>query len=232
MTATRGSLSKRPWRVISHCGYARSAAAFTVTAGVVVVLAVVPADAGRFAAQASPPKPLTMDPITATFNPEYRETRYRSVLHGSPGDPIHLTWTLHLELVDPAGTPAPGEPGSAAAVDPGCNNAGSGLPNKPVDYTHNITYDGAYHTGFTWHHPDLADSIPPGEYHCNHLDMGPRGHQGLITVVIRDSNWECGASYKGTNSTSSNPLKSPTAADIAASVKNGTASTPKCSPIH
>jgi hypothetical protein len=157
-------------------------------------------------------------------------TGYTFNWHGGVGQ-LQEKWTLHLELVDPAGAPDPGEPGATAAVNLGCNNAGVGLPAHPyVATTRSLVGN------FFWHHPDLAESIPPGKYHCNHLDMGPHGHQGLITVVVQDDRWTCTASYKGTNSTSTNPLLSPddppSAADIARSVKNGTASTPKCSPLR
>ena len=175
-----------------------------------------------------------MEPIEATFIPTYRYTRYGAIWDKQAGY-VKATWTLHLELVDPAGAPAPAEPGSKAAVDAGCDNAGVGLPSNPY-VTDGLTYEaGVYINTFEWHHPDAAQSIPPGKYHCNHLDMGPHGHQALITVVIRDSNWECSVSYKGTNSTSRKPLDPSYLAshsDVEASVKNGTASTPKCSPLR
>jgi hypothetical protein len=181
-----------------------------------------------------------MGPITAIFIPALRQTDYDVDVSGPVKDGgygIKVAWTLDLELVDPAGAPASGEPGSAAAVDIGCNNAGDGSPNTPSHgYYVGTHFENKKPTaifGFIWHHPDAAESIPSGKYHCNHLDMGPRGHQGVIRVVIRDSNWKCSASYKGTNSTSRNPLElAPTAADIEASERHGTASTPKCSPIH
>ena len=53
---------------------------------------------------------------------------------------------------------------------------------------------------FRWHHPDAAESKPPGRYHCNHQDMGPHGHQGLITVTVTADRYRCTAHYLGTNS--------------------------------
>jgi hypothetical protein len=194
-----------------------------------LISAVVAANAGRSGTQAPPAKQFTIAPIEAEFIPKNRLTQYSAPASGTR-EILKFTWTLHLKLVDPAGESAPASPGSGAAVDLGCDNAGNGLPRQPYVAKfgeHTRVY-------FTWNHPDPVDSVPPHKYHCNHLDMGPHGHQGLITVVVQGSNWECSASYKGTNSTASDPRPgaTPTAADIAASVKNGTASTPKCSPIH
>ena len=218
-----------------------------VTSVIVLALAAVPAVATRSGAEAPAyggplaVGPLAMVPMTATFIPRLRQTDYNARLSVPTNGEVDITWTLHLELVDPAGTASPGEPGSMAAVDLGCNNAGDGLPSNPSrgglnDTTYNVAIGRTDTSTFTWHHPDAADSLPPGKYHCNHLDMGPRGHQGLITVVARDRNWECTASYKGTNSTSSDPLASvfarPSAADVARSLKNGTASEPTCSAIR
>jgi hypothetical protein len=31
-----------------------------------------------------------------------------------------------------------------------------------------------------------------------HLDQGPHGHQGLITLELRNKLWKCTESYKGT----------------------------------
>jgi len=72
------------------------------------------------------------------------------------------------------------------------------------------------------------DSPPCGRlWHLNRADRrrlhrtdaGPHGHQGLITVVVADKEWECTATFKGTDSSTAN------------SVKNGTASEPKCSKV-
>jgi hypothetical protein len=231
--------------VTARRGFPRPVAALVVTACIALAASVVAADAGRSGGRAAATEPLKIGPITATFIPALRQTDYDVKVFGPAADGhyeragyrIKVAWTLHLELVDPAGAPASGEAGSGAAVDIGCNNAGDGSPNTP---SHGYVVGADYENGkpipifgFIWHHPDPAESIPPGKYHCNHLDMGPRGHQGIITVVVRDSNWKCSASYKGTNSTSRNPLElAPTAADIEASERHGTASTPKCSPIH
>lgn len=65
-----------------------------------------------------------MAPFEATFIPKSRETMYRNTVHGPVDGEIDMTWTLHLELVDRAGAPDPGEAGSSAAVDIACNNAG------------------------------------------------------------------------------------------------------------
>jgi hypothetical protein len=162
----------------------------------------------------NPAATISIEPIQATFIPAARETRYHVSRYHVNGKPtaVTVTWTLKLELVDEAGAPVPGTPGSGAAVDLGCTNNGVGVtePQKTVVERGDGT------TSFTWHHPDAADSVPPGRYHCDHMDMGPHGHQGLVTVVVADKDWKCTATYKGTNSST------PT------SVKDGTASEPKC----
>ena len=61
---------------------------------------------------------------------------------------------------------------------------------------------------FLWHHGDQDG--------CNHKDMGPHGHQGLVTVVVKGDGWECTETYKGTNTS--------TKSDVA----DKTASTPTC----
>jgi hypothetical protein len=160
---------------------------------------------------------ITIDPITATFIPAKRETEYsvsRYHINGKPTE-VTVTWTLHLQLVDKAGAPDPGTPGSGAAVDLGCTNAGVGVsePDKSEVKIGGVT------THFVWHHPDPADSVPQGRYHCDHQDMGPHGHQGLVKIVVADKGWECTATYKGTNSSTPE------------SVKDGTASEPKCGKV-
>ena len=154
--------------------------------------------------------------VEAVFDPAERLTTY-SVRRAHWGKPetVTVTWTLKLELVDKAGAPDPNTPGSGAAVDLGCTNAGVGThePQKTTVAVRVLT------TEFVWHHPDADASIPPGKYHCDHADMGPHGHQGLITVVVADKRWECTATYKGTLSST------------AASLTNGTASEPKCSKV-
>jgi hypothetical protein len=114
--------------------------------------------------------------------------------------PVTVTWTLSLQLVDPVGAPDPNVSGSMAAVDYGCNNNGDGKPDSP----HKTTYTGQPGPGvsvFIWYHPNGADSNPPGTYNCNHMEQGPHGHQGLITVEVKDSRGQtCRVSYKGTYS--------------------------------
>jgi len=169
------------------------------------------------AAPAAPHPSISIGPIDADFMPAQRQTYYsvqRFHLNGKP-EAVTVTWTLKLELVDKAGAPDPATPGSGAAVDLGCTNAGVGT-NEPQKAT---VERGHQTPAFIWHHPDAVASIPPGKYHCDHADMGPHGHQGLITVVVADKEWECTATFKGTESSTAN------------SVKNGTASEPKCSKI-
>ena len=169
------------------------------------------------AAPAKPSPTISIGTIDATFNPAGRLTRYtvsRFHLNGKP-EQVTVTWTLKLELVDKAGAPDPATPGSGAAVDLGCTNAGVGThePQKTVVEKGHPT------TTFVWHHPDAPASVPPGRYNCDHNDMSPRGHQGLVTVVVADKQWSCTATYKGTVSST------------AKSVAEQTASEPKCSKV-
>ena len=166
------------------------------------------------------PQRFRIEPIHAVFVPTLFETVYDvSYYFDGPKAPVvKVTWNIRLELVDKAGAPDPSTPGSSAAVDLGCTNAGSGVPN-PVEGTgHPAVPHASY---FAWVHPDAADSRPPGRYHCDHMEMGPHGHQGLITVVATGKSWKCTATYKGTNSNF----------DVEQSVKDGTATEPKCSKL-
>ncbi len=189
----------------------------TVIAALVVCAFVAFASTSAARPGAKPPQSISIDSIQATFIPAARETRYYVSRYHVNGKPtaVTVTWSLHLQLVDKAGAADPGTPGSGAGVDLGCTNAGVGIP-KPQETT---VESGHTTTSFIWHHPDPADSVPPGRYHCDHMDMGPHGHQGLIKVVIADKEWECTATYKGTNSSTD------------ASVTNGTASEPKCAKL-
>jgi len=182
---------------------------------VILVLAAAAATVGG--AAANPRPSISIGPISAVFDPAGRLTRYsvsRYHLNGR-AENVTVSWRLRLQLVDPAGAPDPSQAGAGAAVDIGCTNGGVGTPH-PVTTTVEV---GRLTPDFVWHHPDAVDSIPPGKYHCDHDDMGPHGHQGLITVVVADKHWECTATYKGTISST------------AQSVKNGDASEPKCSKI-
>ena len=79
---------------------------------------------------------------------------------------------------------------------------------------------------FVWHHPSPPDSNPPGRYHCNHLDEGPRGHQGLVSVIVSNKSWKCTATYKGTESSLPTKVNEPNM-----NVRNATASEPTCMKI-
>jgi hypothetical protein len=169
-----------------------------------------------------------INPINADFIPALRETEYSFTLSHydmslTYAEPTSVEWRLQLELVDRAGAPNLGTPGSGAAVDLGCTNNGVGIPDPekvPVK-------EGQRTWHFVWHHPDAADSVPLGLYHCNHLEMGPRGHEGLITVTVKGKGWECTASYKGTNSSTAQSE----AETIRGVVKDVTATYPDCSSV-
>jgi hypothetical protein len=153
--------------------------------------------------------PLIISAIHATFVPPAFETVYHVAWTLPENDKVEPTveWRLHLQIVGgDAGKPSPDSPGSGGAVDPGCSNAGVGIQapfdgSKPtrrqIDFKAREIV--TFATPFTWHHPDPAESDPPGRYHCNHLLMGPHGHQGLITVTVTLGHYQCRASYLGTN---------------------------------
>ena len=180
-------------------------------------------------AHASSYRTLEVWPIRASFEPPIFSTYYTVFIRDSApvrDEEVTITWTLKLELVDKAGTPSPeAGPGSGAAVDVGCTNNGVGV-TEPVTQTLRLVKGRTELKEFVWHHPDAADSVPPGRYHCNHLEMGPRGHQGLVTVVVSNKSWKCTATYKGTNSSLPSRIGEP---DM--NIKNGTASEPTCTKL-
>ena len=174
-------------------------------------------DAGSVPAADAGGPPWTVAPISAVFEQAVFGTHYTSALTAPSvsalGSPVTFSWTIQLTLVDSAGAPNPTNPGSAAAVDPGCDNAGSGTSSPFVQSMAAAT---TLASTFTWFHPDAASSTPPGVYACDHTKEGPSGHEGLITVVASDGKWQCTSEYKGTNSSD------------ATSVTTGVASEPVC----
>jgi hypothetical protein len=68
-------------------------------------------------------------------------------------------------------------------LDPGCTNLG-----QLVYFDHGS--HGQASSEFTWFHGD--------QHGCDHTKMGPQGHLGFVDVVVRDGQWECKASYLGT----------------------------------
>ena len=146
---------------------------------------------------AGKPPPFTIGAIHAYFEEHLFATNYyvtwTQPAWTSARNEIkpHVTWTLRLQIVgDDAGKPYFGLPGSGGAVDLGCNNAGVGVAQPFVQERLEVSYrvtdrlTASRGEPFTWHHPDAVDSRPPGRYHCDHNDMGPHGHQGLITVTV------------------------------------------------
>jgi hypothetical protein len=165
-------------------------------------------------------------PIEGTFTQSTFSTTYTAAMleNGAGDGRLTIEWTITLELVDKAGSPDPTSFGSRAAVDIGCTNNGDGVGAPEVSYARFVPMDNV-HTKFVWHHPDPADSVPPGRYHCNHMDEGPHGHQGLVTVTVHDNKWRCSESFKGTHS--GLPVKGYWVTPNP-NVTNGTASIPRC----
>jgi hypothetical protein len=182
------------------------------------------------AASANSKSPIEISPITAEFSQDYFLTDYQATIKGDSSAAsvdLKIVWSLKLELVDKAGTPDPEmtEMGmsSGAAVDLGCTNHGNLKQVTHIELGEQLAKVGRLST-FLWHHPDAADSVPEGWYHCDHELQGPHGHQGLITVTVSVGSWKCVATYEGTHSSLATP-----AGEVNPNVKNGTASEPKCS---
>jgi PKD repeat protein len=121
---------------------------------------------------------VSLSPITANFVQAQFTTHYTVFASDTAGHQLTYAWTLKLQLIDKSGAANPGEPGSHAAVDPGCNNHGK------------LT---ATTSAFAWQHGDASLG------NCDHSKMGPSGHQGIITLVVSDGVWSCTTSYNGTN---------------------------------
>jgi hypothetical protein len=124
-------------------------------------------------------------PIHAVFDEELRQTNYFANATDADGDKLTYKWSLDLtKLVDPAGSSPAGSPDAHAALDPTCNQA-----DVAEDNANQVIPD-----EFVWQHAD------PPVNQCDHMKMGPSGHQGTVTVVVTDGHWSCEAIYKGTNS--------------------------------
>lgn len=121
---------------------------------------------------------VTLSSITATFQQVEFATHYTVHASDNAGRALSYNWTLKLQLIDKAGSANGGTPGSKAAVDVGCNNSGK-LSSSALE--------------FIWKHGDASLGA------CDHSKMGPGGHQGKITVVVKDGVWSCTATYNGTN---------------------------------
>jgi hypothetical protein len=122
---------------------------------------------------------LDISPIHAAFDSELRKTTYSVPTVSDPS--ATFQWTLVITA--PLGQVDPNVP-----LDPGCNNHGAlaGLD-----------------TTFVWHHGNAGD--PLFDDGCDHNLQGKWGHQGLIVVVVSDSQGDhCTATYMGTFSTEEN----------------------------
>lgn len=154
-------------------------------------------------------------PLTATFDQSCFCTKYQDAIALTGTKELDISflerWTITLALVDGAGLPFPGDPGSGAAVDAGCSNAGNGT-TKAVTNLFSIIEDSSRDVSFTWYHPAAADT-PPGQpagvYKCDHLKQGPRGHQGIVTLEVLGAGEDCTVSYRGTISGSGSDAGQP-----------------------
>jgi hypothetical protein len=165
-----------------------------------------PASAAKSIPPTAPVPNWTIGPIIAHFVEKEFMTDYTGTVLGDskagpvPAADFTFTWRLELTLVDRDGAPDPGVPSSGAAVDLLCNNDRKGIPEPFISRQHfhaGASY-GVEYDFFGWYHPDPGKDPPLDVYHCNHLEQGPKGHQGLITLTVSDSKWQCTATYKGT----------------------------------
>jgi hypothetical protein len=94
---------------------------------------------------------------------------------------------LHLTLVDVAGSSPPSDRTAHAAIDSACDNttlAGGKLESGKRVWTNQAS-------DFLWFHGD--------QHGCDHMKMGPSGHQGVVTVTAVSGDWTCTASINGSN---------------------------------
>jgi hypothetical protein len=135
--------------------------------------------AGGAKSRVAPAAPsLSMTPIEAKFVDKEFATHYTVDAFDLDSKKLTYRWTLELELVDRAGAKHPTVADAAAAVDLACNNHRRLVSDNEE---------------FVWRHGD-----PPKD-NCDHRKMGPKGHQGIIVLVVTDGTWLCTAEYEGTN---------------------------------
>ena len=158
----------------------------------------------------------SISPIGAVFEPSGFCTDYTvkvaATNTNSNNTQWKVSWSIALILVDPAGTADPSQPGSAAAVDTACDNNGNGVRSSHLSNATLYGVPSSELDSFTWYHRDPASAPPgfsPGVLHCDHSKQGPRGHQGLIKVVVQHGAQQCFASFEGTHTGSSTDAGQP-----------------------
>jgi hypothetical protein len=148
----------------------------------------------------------SISPIDAVFSQDCHCTDYQVtvfVAHAIATTDWTVSWSLALSLVDPKGAPDPQAAGSGAALDAGCNNNGAGTKSLATSTLRFSGDESQQNTSFTWYHPDAAVTPPgyaAGTFHCNHRLQGPRGHQGIVVVLVSHGVLICRAEYQGTHS--------------------------------
>src|SRR2546423_10318447 len=102
---------------------------------------------------------LSISGIRAVFSMRSYSTTYTVEIHPARAQSTTLTatWTIRLQMVDPPGASDPILPdGSAAALDPRCNNDGLGAKAPYIDP--NASRGNV--SRFTWIHPGVG--LDPG----------------------------------------------------------------------
>jgi hypothetical protein len=148
--------------------------------------------------------------LTSVFDPKHLATDYTVAASSSaPGATLDYEWSLGLRLVDRPGSPAPGIPGSGAAIDLSCNNSylpGGTVLLHPAALVQllagflapvTIVWTNQDST-FTWYHGDVG-SYAGSPYGCQHQKMGPSSHQGVVAVTVSDGIWQCTSFIDGSN---------------------------------
>ena len=169
----------------------------------VALVAVAGVSAGRDSAEVAPGQ-LSMTPIKAVFlpAPDYATKYTFTFKELNPKAKVTINWYLYLELIDPKGQPAPDLPDSGAEYDPLCaNKKFPGLTDAYSGPDHgSFSWSKLGKTQYIWYHGDQGVYTTPPGYGCDHKSMGPRGHQGTVSVEMYDNKgWVCHARYYGTN---------------------------------
>src|SRR5438105_1576860 len=159
-------------------GVSRAVSSGLLLASAVAVLVWAPASDSAPNARAT----LMIGKIHADFSDPDRATTYSLPNVSGAAGTVTYSWTLTI-------TPPTGQVDGAKSDDPGCNNHGLLADTEPT---------------FVWHHGNSGDQLHDDG--CNHDIYGRWGHQGLITVVVKDGTYYgvCSATYKGSFSTAQN----------------------------
>ena len=138
---------------------------------------------------------------TAALDPPCNNSANPSPVKVTAGSPSDLEPSLLLARTQPH----PGGPGQTA-LGSYVQDATQGVGNGLLE--------------FVWYHPS-PDVAPPGfkvgDFSCDHLKQGPRGHQGQVTLTLTGQGQTCIAKMDGTLTASSTDAGQPGAPTCSAS---------------